>query len=156
MPRIAVTFAWLGVIAIAVGLNIVRYPVVSQMVSSSLQPSPVSPPPPQPQTPQKPVSLPAESKPTVVTEKPAIVAQPAVVAPPVVAKEPKPTPSEPTGQLVSARPLAPIEEMRSTSEPPDPADLGNGVRRLPPVDEPATGGEQNVAPATTDFNRRDW
>ena len=35
VPRIAVTFAWLGLIACGVGLNVARYPIVSQMVRNS-------------------------------------------------------------------------------------------------------------------------
>ena len=46
MPRIAVTFAWLGLIACGVGLNVARYPIVSQMVRNSYQPQPPEQPAP--------------------------------------------------------------------------------------------------------------
>ncbi len=129
MPRIAVTLLWLGVIVAAVGLNMARYPGVSQMVRDSCQPQPlaqaVTPASSASPAPPAPISAKAENQPAATAERPALAAQP------VEAKDP------PTRSPASTVPVVPVAQAVSPAEPPaaaDPLDLGNGVRRLPPVD----------------------
>ncbi len=134
MPRIAVTFGWLGVIVGAVGLNMTRYPAVSQMVRDWCQPQPLAQSAPPIQS-----ASPMESKTATVPERPAIAAQP------VETKDsPSATPNlnaeeRPSGALATATaiPVVRVSQaaFQAESPPPaDPLDLGNGVRRLPPVD----------------------
>ena len=139
VPRIAVSCLWLGVIVAAVGLNMARYPGVSRMVGEVCQPQPLAPSasaaPSAAALPPTPSSLKAESKPPAPPERPAIAAQP------VEAKNPPPwTPNRSESRTAdlaraaSPAPVVPAAVALESPPPADPLDLGNGVRRLPPVE----------------------
>ncbi len=120
MPRIAAAFAWLGVIAIALATNISRYPLVTQMAQNAYRADAAE------------SSKTSEGKLAASPDQPAIAAQPAErQSPPAISQE------EPAS--TSASPAAFSPQMTPIDDAPpaaavDPLDLGNGVRRLPPVD----------------------
>ncbi len=143
VPRIAVSFLWLGLIVGAVALNMARYPGVSQMVSDSCRPQPLA----QSATPSPPVSPasplpPAPTSPRVESQPPAAAQRPALADRSAEAKDPsEPTQDRnagpPSRTLARAVPEVPVVQAAVAVEPPrpvDPLDLGNGVRRLPPVE----------------------
>ena len=128
------TFVWLGVIVGAVGLNMTRYPAVSQMVRDCCQPQTAvqSAPPIQPASAM-------ESKTATVPERPAIAAQPVETKDPPAATRNLNVDEMPSRALATATAIPVVRvspaALQAESPPPaDPLDLGNGVRRLPPVD----------------------
>jgi hypothetical protein len=141
VPRMATTIALVGLAACAIGVNIVRYPMVSQMVSEVGGPVAVATAPaPTAQAPDRPaVAASPPEKPAVVArplEKPADILrpadkQPAARAATVAAETPRPA-SDPSG---TARPVVPV--VPSGLPAPVAVELGNGVRRLPPVERAA-------------------
>lgn len=146
MPRTAATFAWLGVIAVALATNISRYPLVTQMVQNAYRaeaaassPSPggaglVSDSAGHGQSQSHTTSPKPEEKLAASPEKPAIASQPEEhESPPAAAGEEIASPS--ARPVAFSQPMAPIEDAgASPANAVDPLDLGNGVRRLPPVE----------------------
>ena len=146
MPRTGATLAWLVIIAGAIGLNIARYPAVSQMAGLNLgaQPTEAAPAASTPAAARSPrdngpAAEPAASKPRAAAK----AAQPAVPAHPA---EPK-TPPAPAESVPAARPAdaerpAPVATKTSLPIAPhadsnDPADQLAAVPPLVPVDQPA-------------------
>ena len=126
MPRIAAAFAWLGVIAIALATNISRYPLVTQMAAKCVpggcggivksrarrQRARANSPPRRTSRQSRHSRQSASPRRQYRREEPASTsASPAAFSPQM-------TPID------DAPPAAAV----------DPLDLGNGVRRLPPVD----------------------
>jgi hypothetical protein len=127
-----VTFVWLGVIVGAVGLNMTRYPAVSQMMRDSCQPQPL------PQSaPPIPSASPTASKTAAVPARSASAAQSIETNDPPAATRNSNADERPSGAWAAAIPVVRVSPaaLQAESAPPaDPLDLGNGVRRLPPVD----------------------
>jgi hypothetical protein len=156
VPRIAVSFLWLGLIVGAVGLNMARYPGVSQMVSDACRPQPPAQAvasqaaAAQPEAAKPSLRSPpeAESKSASASQQPAPAAQAAktaqheemaqdeVAAQDKKAAQHKET-APPADATARATPPTPVVQAAVTIErlqPADPLDLGNGVHRLPPVE----------------------
>ncbi len=183
MPRIAVTFAWLGVIAGAVALNMVRYPVVSEMARGAYAPEPAAQPTAPAQAAEKSApELPAvpkmerndrsghqgdspifgaargdvERKLEPSPDKPLPVApvesQQATVRGQAIGDKEQPNRSP--QQAVSAPAMEPVPQPEPASAFVDAADLGNGVRRLPAVDQ-AGAASATVAPPPG-MGQQDW
>jgi hypothetical protein len=126
VPRIAVTLAWLGLIAGGIGLNMARYPLPSPRARDSCQ-AQLSPRPAE-----------AAAKAGGPDSLPPSLSRPC--------RPPEAGSRQPAG-LTSALTLEPVAEAdghAGTAMPavPQPgADLGNGVRRLPPVDQPPAAAD---------------
>ncbi|MEN6458446.1 MAG: hypothetical protein ABFC63_05905 [Thermoguttaceae bacterium] len=175
MPKAAATITGLVLAAGSIGFNTIRYPVVSDMVGTTLAAVPSGD---SPQT--APTALPApadlpadiaksekDSPVDVATGRSAApipkvdvkpvpdmareIAEPtATVADP--AEKPKVAANESVSLPNAEKPLVPVSAVSATSN----GDLGGGVRRLPPIDRdrpaPAVGwptdGQMPIYPST--------
>lgn len=156
VPRIAATLASLLLIVSSIGVNIARYPIVSQMVGGLDHPSSpvakadspgeVAPAPQQPAkkaiTAAKP-AVPAEHRRSKKmpqasvspTAKAPIAAATVVDVSPAAAATPAPM-----GRILDVGPLVPVVQAGQPAEPARIAQVDDEVRRLPAVDPvvPAT------------------
>jgi hypothetical protein len=161
VPRIAATLASLLLIVCSIGVNIARYPIVSQMVSGLDSPStPVAsaePPAAAEPAPQPPVKLTppmakpaAEASPAPAANRPSPAAKksrtPPLSQPAKSAAKPARVPTAvtasienpmPVGRILDVRPLVPVVPAAETGEPARLARVdqaGDEVRRLPTLD----------------------
>lgn len=167
MHRTATTMLGLAVVAVSIGFNTLRWPIVEQTVASvepaspeeSAAVAPPSEPPAQPAAAQ-----PANPLPTLPTVKPVPDAEkiggenlpPNRAAPPgdiAAAGE-----NRPPAAIRQERPLVPVPQMRDPIAPAGAAAYDGKVRRLPPVDfgqptpivigQPSPYGAMPVYPTT--------
>jgi len=147
MPRSAATIIGLALVAVSIGFNIWRYPIVWRMISpvaapaaprapaaveashpsaaaSAVQPIKLPPAQPQPATPQ-----PATPPLMLATQgEPKPVRGPASDAAPAAAERGLPASTS------LEKPLVPVPRMAAVAKPIGTADAAAAVRRLPPVD----------------------
>ena len=137
MPRSAATILGLTLVALSIGFNTARYPVVWEMASparasqaaasaAAIQPEKPESPAPLPQQPSRPAEPIKVKSVSEVTDK--------ITVDNTVSAEAKPATGgaaavEPEAQ----KPLVPVMQISSASAPPSEAAGGAGIRRLPPV-----------------------
>jgi hypothetical protein len=132
MPRSAATLLGLVLVALSIGFNTVRYPVVWEMVgparaSESAQPAAAKPEQPEsPAPPQQPPSPPVKP----IEVKPVAEAAEKIKAGGAASTEAKTEDDAASAEPVARKPLVPVAPMISSNAPGS----GAGMRRLPPVE----------------------
>ncbi len=161
MPRSAAAILGLALVALSIGFNTVRYPMVWDMVgparatekevSSSprpKEPASHSPAPPSRKAPPPRTAEPIAVKPAPVAAKKSVEKPRPSAAKPdggTAAQDKKPAAAEPKPE----KQLVPVTQVSLASAPANGATIGTVIRRLPPVEptDPNAANRANTLPA---------
>jgi hypothetical protein len=161
MPRTAATMFGLVLVAVSIGYNTMRWPIVWQMVGPAEERAPphesASPPAAPPEQPARPLpDRPATAEPPA-SPTPPIPAKPVPdlqraagsaptpihAEPPVEAAAPAADENPPPAAIREEKPLVPVPRVRTVAGSAAEAGIDDTVRRLPPLDPsdpPPTAG----------------